>query len=493
MTEKDATTVDQSPTRTPPSENVPTAFQPDFERFFNQSLDLMAIVDGDAVFRSVNPAWERTLGYGLHELVGLSFLDFLHRDDREATWSRAVETAEGDATIGFENRWRHKDGSWLRIRWTVVPDPERLCFYAVGRDLSEKDRYQALVAEQESRLSSILDAAVDAIILASEDGVIRSANASACRLFGYRLEELEGKNLSILMPEPHSHQHDEYLRRYIETGEGRILGTGRELIALRKDGREIPIFLSLSATRVDGSFFFAGIIRDLTEAKARETLALEEAGARRAAEIQVSLALELHDGLLQILAGSLLQLRTAERLLVSDPASAEARLGAIREAIAAEQKSIRMFVESNRDPELLVGEGIDLKDALDQLAERMESIWGIHLDVTTSAVEPPSASDRREILRLVQEAAVNAVRHGNATVLRVSVTVLGEQAHLQISDNGGGFEWEGRCDHETLREQRRGPLSLRRRIEALGGRLTITSDPNGVELEIDIPLTRAAS
>ena len=121
-------------------------------------------------------------------------------------------------------------------------------------------------------LTAILQTAVGAIITIDEHGIIQIANPACVRMFGYSLEELNGHNVSKLMPAPHGARHDAYVRRHVETGEKRIIGIGRELEGLRKDGSTFWMHLSVSAFTVEGRSYFAGTIIDLDERKRREAL-----------------------------------------------------------------------------------------------------------------------------------------------------------------------------------------------------------------------------
>ena len=112
--------------------------------------------------------------------------------------------------------------------------------------------------------------ASDGIITIDEHGIIRSVNPAARRMFGYETVELVGKNIKILMPEPHAGQHDGYLARYIRTGEARVIGQLRELSGLRKDGTELPIEINVTEIRLGGARRFIGIVRDITERKVAE-------------------------------------------------------------------------------------------------------------------------------------------------------------------------------------------------------------------------------
>ncbi len=120
------------------------------------------------------------------------------------------------------------------------------------------------------QLGALLRAAVDAIILIDRSGIVTQFNAAAERIFGYSREEVIGRNVSMLMPNPYRDEHDRYLERYQQTGQAHIIGIGREVIAGRKDGTVFPIELSV------GEFFdgvnsgYVGIIRDITQRKQQE-------------------------------------------------------------------------------------------------------------------------------------------------------------------------------------------------------------------------------
>jgi len=123
---------------------------------------------------------------------------------------------------------------------------------------------QALRAS-EARTRAILDAAVDAIITIDERGSIESVNPATERLFGYAASELIGKNVKLLMPPPFRDEHDGYLRNYLNTGEKKIIGIGREVVGRRKDGTTFPMHLAVSELGLKNRRMFTGIARDITE------------------------------------------------------------------------------------------------------------------------------------------------------------------------------------------------------------------------------------
>jgi len=134
----------------------------------------------------------------------------------------------------------------------------------------------------EKRLKSILEAVLDAVVTADEKGRIMDFNAAAEKIFQYSREEVIGKNLSLLMPEPDRSLHDSYMRSYLEGGEPRIIGKkGREVVGMRKDGTTFPLDLSVNEIPESNQRLFVGILRDITERKLMQDGLVE---AKKAAE-----------------------------------------------------------------------------------------------------------------------------------------------------------------------------------------------------------------
>ena len=129
----------------------------------------------------------------------------------------------------------------------------------------------AAVAAGEARLRAVVDTAVDAIVVIDERGIVQSFNRSAETIFGYRAEEVVGRNVSMLMGAEHAARHDGYLAAYLRTGERKIIGVGREVEGRRKNGSRVPLDLAIAEWRDgEGRRFFTGIMRDISARKADE-------------------------------------------------------------------------------------------------------------------------------------------------------------------------------------------------------------------------------
>lgn len=195
---------------------------------------------------------------------------FVHPGDRErvAAWARqALETRLDPPEI--EARVLRPDGEVrdLLLRASLVLDPHAQPRQLLGsvQDITERRRSEALLRDREVRLVSIVETAADGILVIDDEGRIESFNPAAERLFGWSAAEVIGRNVKVLMPEPDCSQHDGHIRRYLATGVSRIIGTGRVVQGLRRDGSVFPMELAVSVMRIGAAVKFTGIVRDVTE------------------------------------------------------------------------------------------------------------------------------------------------------------------------------------------------------------------------------------
>lgn len=163
----------------------------------------------------------------------------------------------------------------LLLRWRLTPLVLRLV-----RSEAEAQEMSASLRDSERRARALLDNLDEGLATISESGLIELFNPAAERMFGYRSEEVVGKNVSMLMPEPYQSKHDGYLARYLRTGQAKIIGTGRDVMGQRSDGSVFPMALRVSEFFLEGRRQFIGSMHDITERK-RNTEAL------RASELQL--------------------------------------------------------------------------------------------------------------------------------------------------------------------------------------------------------------
>jgi PAS domain S-box-containing protein len=139
-------------------------------------------------------------------------------------------------------------------------------------EVEERKFAQSEIVDRENRTCAILETVLDGIITIDDSGDIETINPAACRIFGYREDEIIGRNVKVLMPEPYRGGHDGYLRKYIETGEAKIIEIGREVAGQRKDGSTFPMELAVSPMMVGDRMMFTGVVRDISERKRIENM-----------------------------------------------------------------------------------------------------------------------------------------------------------------------------------------------------------------------------
>ncbi len=216
-----------------------------------------------------NTGAEAIFGYEAAEAIGQP-LTMLLPPGQENDMARILERIkEGERVEHYETRRRRKNGEIIDVSLTISPiwdGSGRLSGASkVARDITEMKRAQADLQEREAHLRSVMDTIPDAIIVIDGDGAMRSFSAAAERLFGYKAEQVLGRNVTMLMPSPHREEHDTYLARYFATGERRVIGRGRVVTGLRRDGTTFPMELAVGEMVVGERRSFTGFIRDLTE------------------------------------------------------------------------------------------------------------------------------------------------------------------------------------------------------------------------------------
>jgi signal transduction histidine kinase len=205
------------------------------------------------------------------------------------------------------------------------------------------------------------------------------------------------------------------------------------------------------------------------------------------------LARDLHDGVLQALTGIALQLEAASKLIATDPDGARARIVAIGDLIAAEQRELRGFVHRLKHG---IGASLaspeELATALHKLRERAVQLGGVRVDLAIDGHGSVPRSTGDAIYRVVQEALTNVVRHAHAQSARVQVMIRFDKVRIRVSDDGCGFPFRGEHNLASLAARNWGPKSLRERVAALRGELLLTSSLSGSSLDICLPIDQPA-
>lgn len=211
-----------------------------------------------------NQAAERIFGYQAAEVIGKNVRMLMPSPDREQHDQYLNNYhVTGERKIigsGREVRGLHKNGHPFPLRLGVseVKGAGETTYIGIIHDLREYQR-------METRMRNVVETAADGIITIDEKGQILTFNRAAENMFGYGLNEVVGQNVRMLMPSPDRENHDGYLNNYFTTGVKKIIGLGREVKGLRKDGTEFPLLLGVSEILDDSGWVFTGVVHDLTE------------------------------------------------------------------------------------------------------------------------------------------------------------------------------------------------------------------------------------
>jgi two-component system, LuxR family, sensor kinase FixL len=352
------------------------------------------------------------------------------------------------------------------------------------------------LASESALLRSILDTVPDAMVVIDSRGVVQSFSRAAERLFGYEPREICGHNVKMLMPSPYHDQHDGYLRRYLTTGERRIIGIGRVVVGRRKDGSTFPMELSVGEVNQEGHRLFTGFVRDLTERQQtdRRLQELQEgllhvSRLRSMGQMAAALAHELN----QPLTATANYVRAALRLLEAS----EPNLSRVRQAmnLAAQQtlrsgeiiRRLRAFVargEVARRPES-VAKLIEEASALALVGAKEHGIKVlIRIDADLPNAEVDRVQVQQVLLNLIRN-AIEAMEGCQVRELSVATAVQDGAVLVSVGDTGGGIapEIEARLFQPFVTTKPEGMgigLSVCRTIvEAHGGRLWVEPNARG--------------
>lgn len=237
--------------------------------FIASSDDAIVGKSLDGLVTSWNRGAEQIFGYAAADMLGQPISKLVPEGEVDESLEILARITRGERIEHYETRRQRKDGTVIDISLSVSPVRDgagRLIGASkVSCDITVAKTVQAALQEREAHIRSILDTVPDAMVLIDGKGLIQSFSATAERLFGYDPGEVEGRNVSMLMPSPYLEQHDGYLARYQETGEKRIIGKSRIVIGRRKDGSTFPMELSVGEAVGMKYRAFTGFIRDLTE------------------------------------------------------------------------------------------------------------------------------------------------------------------------------------------------------------------------------------
>ena len=297
-------------------------------------------------------------------------------------------------------------------------------FFRISRPIEQA------IDQQAETFQILAQTSREGIVLAHTDGIIQFVNPAAEKLFGYRRGELVGQPVKRLMPPEHSQAHDGYMKNYLQTGIPKIIGIGRQLTAVRKDGSRFPIYLSIGDINTSHARLFAGVIMDISEQQQlqREILEIPVSEQRRIGQ-------ELHDGLGQQLTGlGLLATSLVNKASKPEYELATRLAAGLQEAISQVRALSRGLMPVDIDAE-------GFMNSVQNLIEDMRSQSNIDILLTIKdRVQISDNTSAMHLYRIVQEALNNAIKHAAASQIDVGMGIEDGRGCLLVRDNGKGTD-----------------------------------------------------
>src|SRR5262245_61954466 len=313
---------------------------------------------------------------------------------------------------------------------------------------------------------AVLNTVVDAIVTIDNNGIIRDLNPAAARVFGYSREEVVGRNVKMLMPEPYRREHDGYLSAYLSTGHANVIGPGREVTGQRKDGSIFPMEIAVSEMVVSRRRMFTGVMRDITERKRTE-------------QHQALLVAELDHRVKNVL---------AQVAVVAVSTRQGSR------SIDEFLRSLNGRIQSMAAAHTLLSKNGWQSVGLDALVRNQLAPYATDTNITISGTDIMlTAAEIQAVARVLHELVTNAAKHGALSIPGGQVSVKWDR-----KPNGDGTKlsivWQ-ELEGPTVKSEVQssyGTNLIRNLIpHELGGKVDLALESAGVSCRIEIPIRRA--
>ena len=457
------------------------------DAILNTTADGIIAIDAKGVIEAFNRGAEQLFGYPESEVLGRNVSMLMpspYHEEHDNYLQRYLTT--GAARIigtGREVSGRRRDGTIFPVHLSVgeMRIGGQRKFTGMLHDLTKRVHLDSQLRASEARWRAVIDSAVDGIVVIDSHGRVESFNPGAERLFGYTALEVVGQNVDMLMPSPYHEEHDTYLSRYLASGRAKIIGIGREVQGLRKDGTRFPLHLSVGQIIIQGERKFTGILHDLSTRVSMEEQLREQAALVKLGEMAAVIAHEVKNplagirGAIQVF-GSRLSRQGTDTEIFKEIVS---RIDSLDQMM----KDLLLFarpLKPKRAPTEVVQLVSTTADLLTQDPAMRE------VNVRVEGVAPPVLADPDMLRIAFQNILINGAHamQGQGTI-RVAVESFDTTCQIAFIDGGPGIPAEIRAKIFTpffTTKSRGSGLGLptaKRLIEAHQGQIAIDCPTSG--------------
>lgn len=480
------------------------------------AVDGIIIIDDRGIVEEYSLACEQLFGYRAKEVIGQNVKMLMpspYCEEHDGYLEHYRTTGERRIIgTGREVKGKRKDGVIFPMALSVgeMVQQDKRRFVGIVHDMRVRKARERVLKDREARLRAVINTVVDGVIITDAFGRIQDFNPACEKLFGYRANEVIGRNVKMLMPPPYRQEHDGYLEHYRTTGEQHIIGAGREVQGRRKDGTDFPLELAVGETRQGDNPIFVGIIRDIT-ARKRTEVALQtakeqaEVASRAKSLFLANMSHEIRTPMNAVLGYT--ELLENERQL---PANARQSITAIKRAGTHLLELISDILDISKieaGAEKLDNEAFRISTLIEGLSEifavRCEQkrlSWRVEIDLD----ERPVYGDQRKLRQVLINLVGNAVKFTESGEIRLEVDQTGDLYRFQVVDTGPGISLEVQNRiFEPFQQAEEGVhkggtgLGLaiaKRQIELMGGTLRLASRPDsGSRFYFSVRLPAAAN
>jgi PAS domain S-box-containing protein len=441
----------------------------------------LGTLDGDWLM--VNPALCALVGYTEQELMAITYKDITHPDDLDADLALFRKLLDGEIrTYQMEKRYIHKQGHvvWILLSISMVRDSAGQPLYCIGQmqDITERKHVQDQLTTSQTLFQAILDNSPNMIFLKNTEGQYVLVNRQFENSFHLNGSTIVGKTDDEIFPASQAAIFQANDRKVLQAG----VPMEFEELALHDDGPHTSIVFKFPLRQKDGTICcIGGITTDITARKqAEEALKASEQRLRYAIEDRDRLSQDLHDHVIQSIYAIGMALETCLYLVDKNPQAAALKLQKGIADLNAVIAQIRGYLEWGGKT---IVKAEQFTEALVELVQMMPCAdFDIELEINPSSAKELTDHMATHVLHIVREALTNTLRHANAKSSKVSLTKTNEQWHLDVADDGIGF------DPKTKDGYGWGLHNMAARAAKLDAKLQVTSQyGKGTHISLDIP------